>query len=157
MCLCVAVLWALAGAGRVAAQEPGAPAEAPVGTELQIQQMRIQIMPEFDDPRVLVIVQGRLAAPAVDLSQPITFRLPRSAQINQMATMNMNTGGDLMHQVTGPHAMNYDRYLRELKRRFDPANASDGSCYIEPEPMPPDEMEAVMLGTKVPPVPEEKT
>jgi hypothetical protein len=50
-------------------------------------------MPEFDDPRVLVIVQGRLATPSADLPLPITFRLPRGAQINQMATLNMSTGG----------------------------------------------------------------
>ena len=50
-------------------------------------------MPEFDDPRVLVIVQGRLAAPGADLPVPITFRVPKGAQINQMATMNMSTGG----------------------------------------------------------------
>jgi hypothetical protein len=91
--LCVTALWPTAGGMKVAAQESAAPLEAPVDAGLQIQQLRIQVMPEFDDPRVLVIVQGRLAAPGAELPLPITFRLPKGAQINQMATMNMSTGG----------------------------------------------------------------
>ncbi len=91
--LCVVALWVAAGGVTVGAQEPAVPSEAPTGTDLQVRQMRIQVMPEFDDPRVLVIVQGRLVMPGADLSLPITFRLPRGAQINQMATLNMSTGG----------------------------------------------------------------
>jgi hypothetical protein len=59
---------------------------------LTIQQLRIQVMPEFDDPRVLVIVQGRLNAGAADLPRPVTFRLPLGAQINQMAVMDVTDG-----------------------------------------------------------------
>jgi hypothetical protein len=53
-------------------------------------------MPEFDDPRVLVIVQGRLAASNLTFPIPITFRLPQDAQINQMASVNMATAGSSM-------------------------------------------------------------
>jgi hypothetical protein len=49
-------------------------------------------MPEFDDPRVLVIVQGRFANTAAPLSTPVTFWVPRGAQINQMAEMEQSTG-----------------------------------------------------------------
>jgi hypothetical protein len=53
-------------------------------------------MPEFDDPRVLVIVQGRLAVSPNDLPVTIAFRLPRGAQINQMAAVNMQSAGTTM-------------------------------------------------------------
>jgi len=59
--------------------------------DLQIQKLRIQVMPEFDDPRVLVIVQGRLNIDG-QTPQRVSFRLPRGAQINQMATMDVNSG-----------------------------------------------------------------
>ncbi len=70
------------------AMTPGA-AQGPV----QIQQLRVQVMPEFDDPRVLVIVQGRLAETDLTFPLDLTFRLPREAQINQMATMDIVSGG----------------------------------------------------------------
>ncbi|MFZ5916663.1 MAG: zinc ribbon domain-containing protein [Chloroflexota bacterium] len=57
-----------------------------------IQRLRVQVMPEFDDPRVLVVVQGRFSVDEASLPLPVTFRLPRQAQINQMATMDMSTG-----------------------------------------------------------------
>ena len=61
-------------------------------TDITIQQLRVQVMPEFDDPRLLVIIQGRLNAPADSFPRPVTFLIPRGAQINQMATMNVTTG-----------------------------------------------------------------
>lgn len=61
-------------------------------TNVTIQQLRIQVMPEFDDPRLLVIIQGRLNAPADTFPRPVTFLVPRGSQINQMATMNVTTG-----------------------------------------------------------------
>lgn len=60
--------------------------------DLRIQQMRVQVMPEFDDPRVLVIVQGRLNAAESTFPRPVTFLLPADAQINQMASMDVTTG-----------------------------------------------------------------
>ena len=48
--------------------------ELPRPEDVRIQQMRVQVMPEFDDPRVLVIVQGRLAVSPDDLPVMITFR-----------------------------------------------------------------------------------
>lgn len=56
-----------------------------------IQRLNVQVMPEFDDPRVLVVVQGRLADD-VGLPQTLSFRVPRGAQMNQMAIINMADG-----------------------------------------------------------------
>ncbi len=75
----------------------GRPAAAQTPADLRIRQLRVQVMPEFDDPRVLVIVQGRLADPAAGFPLTVTFRLPRGAQINQMATMNMASGSTVSH------------------------------------------------------------
>ena len=89
--LCLVVLWPPFLRGSVVfAQEPANP-EA-----VRIQQMRVQVMPEFDDPRVLVIAQGRLAVSPGDLPVTVTFRLPGQAQINQMATVNMESAGTTM-------------------------------------------------------------
>jgi hypothetical protein len=68
--------------------------ETPAASDsLAIQRLRIQIMPEFDDPRVLVIVQGRLEA--TTLPRTLTLRLPAGAQINQMAVMDVTSGGTI--------------------------------------------------------------
>lgn len=56
-----------------------------------IQRLNVQVMPEFDDARVLVVVQGRLPDSA-SLPQSLTFRLPRGAQVNQMAVINVSDG-----------------------------------------------------------------
>lgn len=66
--------------------------ETAVATTAVIQRLNVQVMPEFDDSRVLVIVQGRLAADSANLPQTITVRVPQDAQINQMAVVNMETG-----------------------------------------------------------------
>ena len=88
---CLLALWALVmGRSSVFAEEPSHP------EEVHIQQMRVQVMPEFDDPRVLVIVQGRLAVSPDNLPVTVTFRLPERAQINQMATVNMQSAGTTM-------------------------------------------------------------
>jgi hypothetical protein len=80
LCLVALSLWPAVAQG-------AAPAEP------EIQQLRVQVMPEFDDPRVLVIVQGRLALGSIESPLTFTVRVPHGAQINQMATMNMVTGG----------------------------------------------------------------
>lgn len=60
---------------------------------LAIQELQVRVMPEFDDPRVLVIVQGRMAgAESGRATWPITFRVPQGAQINQTAVMDVTTG-----------------------------------------------------------------
>ena len=87
--LCVLALWPSV-TGAAFAQE------LPDPEDVRIQQLRVQVMPEFDDPRVLVIVQGRLAASVNDFPVTITFRLPQGAQINQMATVNMESAGTTM-------------------------------------------------------------
>ena len=53
-----------------------AQATAPALTE--IQQLRVQVMPEFDDPRVLVIVQGRLNVTEAELPVTLTVAVPRT-------------------------------------------------------------------------------
>ena len=88
LALCLALLlalWTPLAARPALAQEPANPAD------LRIQQLSVQVMPEFDDPRVLVIVQGRVAATHFPVT--VTFRLPNNAQINQMATVNMASAG----------------------------------------------------------------
>jgi hypothetical protein len=60
---------------------------------LRLKQLRVQVLPEYDDPRVLVIIQGRLDLPAEAFPLTVTFRIPVGAQINQMANLDMNTGG----------------------------------------------------------------
>lgn len=95
----LALVLFLAGLGPMAAIRPVAaresipPGSEPAAGELQIQQLRVQVMPEFDDPRVLVVAQGRLLAPDSAFPLAVTFRLPQGAQINQMAAMDMMTAG----------------------------------------------------------------
>jgi hypothetical protein len=88
--LCLVILWPVT---IQAAPESGPSGGEVAATDLTIQQLRVQVMPEFDDPRVLVIAQGRLSAPDIALPLAVTFRVPQGAQINQMAVMNMMTGG----------------------------------------------------------------
>ncbi|MBN2239423.1 MAG: FAD-binding oxidoreductase [Dehalococcoidales bacterium] len=38
--------------------------------------------------------------------------------------------GDHFHDLYGPHASNYDHWLRQIKRTFDPKNTSDSTHYI---------------------------
>lgn len=71
-----------------------------------IQQMRVQILPEYDDPRVLVVAQGRLDVPSGIYNGPITFRIPAGAQINQMAVMDLELGG--------PQFQDYDSEIDPL-------------------------------------------
>lgn len=73
------------------------PKMAAAQEEPQIQQLRIQVMPEFDDPRVLVIVQGRMSG---TFPQSTTFLLPAGAQINQMATIDVTTGQTMPQEYT---------------------------------------------------------
>ena len=62
------------------------------GDDPAISELRVQVMPEFDDPRVLAIIQGRLDVAVDDLPVTLTLPVPRGAQINQMAIMNTGTG-----------------------------------------------------------------
>ena len=75
-------------------------AQTATGDEVTIQRLRVQIMPEFDDPRVLVIVQGRLTADEDSFPRTATFRLPAAAQINQMAGIDMSTGQTAAQEYT---------------------------------------------------------
>jgi len=88
LCL-LALLWPVVTVRTVWAQD------LPSVDALRIQQMRVQVMPEFDDPRVLVMVQGRVSA-VEGFPVLVTFRVPAGAQINQMATVNMESAGTTM-------------------------------------------------------------
>lgn len=66
-------------------------AQTAVASSAPIQRLSVQLMPEFDDPRLLVVVQGRLPDD-VPLPQSLTFRIPRGAQVNQMAVIDMSNG-----------------------------------------------------------------
>ena len=94
-CLGIIVCLALLAPGPLAlAREPGTGGVArslSAQADLHIQILRVQVMPEFDNPRVLVVVQGRLAESDA-LPAKVTFRLPREASINQMAVMSMDGG-----------------------------------------------------------------
>jgi hypothetical protein len=92
--LCLLALWLTRAAPAALAQEPLPP------DHIRIRQLRVQVMPEFDDPRLLVIVQGRLDANNLDFPVPITFRLPIDAQINQMASVTMDAAGSSMLPFT---------------------------------------------------------
>jgi hypothetical protein len=61
-----------------------------------ILQLRLQVMPEFDDPRVLVIGQGRLAGDA-GASWAISFWIPEDAQVNLVTGMH-STEAQLVSQ-----------------------------------------------------------
>ena len=87
--LCLLTLWPGGTVPTVWAQELPSP------DALRIQQMRVQVMPEFDDPRVLVMVQGRVSA-VEGFPVKVTFCVPAGAQINQMATVNMESAGTTM-------------------------------------------------------------
>jgi hypothetical protein len=90
--LSVLAVWAVFAGRVVFAQESERP------EDLRIQQMRVQVMPEFDDPRVLVMVQGRVVAYEHQYPVRVTFRVPAGAQINQMATVNMDSAGATMEE-----------------------------------------------------------
>ena len=79
-------------------------------SQATIQQMQVQVMPEFDDPRVLVIVQGRLNLEETAAGNLVTFRIPRGAQINQMSVMDIATGQTLSQQYTAQPDPNDERF-----------------------------------------------
>ncbi len=69
-----------------------------------IRRLHVQVMPEFDDPRVLVLVQGHLDVAEAEMPQTVTFYIPSDAQINQMASLNMTDGATNSH----PYELNVD-------------------------------------------------
>jgi hypothetical protein len=78
--LLLALLLALSSAGSGLAQE-----QAPAQQPLRILQLRLQVLPEYDDPRVLVIGQGRLSG--AELPQAVSFWIPEGAQVNLISGM----------------------------------------------------------------------
>jgi hypothetical protein len=50
--------------------------------------------------------------------------------INQHFGVPAHVFGDSSHDLYGPNASNYHKWLREIKKTFDPNNASEGSYYI---------------------------
>ena len=53
----------------------------------RILQLRLQVMPEFDDPRLLVIGQGRLAGGQANAPWHLSFWIPEQAQVNLITGM----------------------------------------------------------------------
>lgn len=60
-------------------------------TETRIARMQVDIWPEYDDPRVLVIYSGELEAD-VDVPRPFSFLIPRGAQIHMAGAIGENGG-----------------------------------------------------------------
>jgi len=69
--------------------------------------------------------------------------------------LNMNTAGNVVNTLVGMFTCGYDRYLREIKKSFDPHDAADGSMYVEHAP--PTDQEILDEQTPRPyPVPAER-
>lgn len=58
---------------------PTASAEEP----LSINKMKVQVMPEYDEPRVLVISQGDFNGPA-EFNKKVSFKLPKGANVTEV-------------------------------------------------------------------------
>ncbi|ETX02217.1 MAG: hypothetical protein ETSY1_04335 [Candidatus Entotheonella factor] len=77
----VAFIRTLPGAASTARSQPegAAPGDTPTG-DLRIQRLSVSIWPEYDDPRVLVILRGELA-PQSPLPTRIRIPLPKGAEL----------------------------------------------------------------------------
>ncbi|MFQ5341729.1 MAG: zinc ribbon domain-containing protein [Anaerolineae bacterium] len=60
-----------------------ASAQQPAGPE--IQQLQVDLWPQYDDPRLLVIYKGDLSAPP---EQPLRFPIPAGAKVNAVAHLD---------------------------------------------------------------------
>ena len=74
--------------------------ESPAG----IQQLRLQVMPEYDDPRVLVIGQGRLEGGMTGATREVSFWIPEDAQVNLITGM----GSASAELVSQPYTLEPD-------------------------------------------------
>jgi hypothetical protein len=63
---------------------PAATTGGPVGQEASLSTLNVDIWPEHDDPRLLVIYRGQLGA-GVPLPYTLTFSIPPGAQVNAAA------------------------------------------------------------------------
>lgn len=91
-CLLFALSMALSGEGYAQ--------ETPGGAELRLSEMKLNIWPEYDDPRVLVIYEGKVAGgPTFPLR--IRFVLPQGAQIHMAGAISPQ-GGHLhsLYEIT---------------------------------------------------------
>ena len=82
LALSLALALALSAAGQAWAQ-----AEPPEEEGLRILHLRLQVLAEYDDARVLVIGQGRLAGGSGNGLQQVSFWIPEGAQVNQISGM----------------------------------------------------------------------
>jgi hypothetical protein len=90
----------LLSAPAAAAQESGPSPQADglqKNTHTSIQQLRLQVMPEYDDPRVLVIGQGRLGGGMTGAPRQVSFWIPEDAQVNLITGMGP-AGSELVSQ-----------------------------------------------------------
>ncbi len=67
----------------VLSSAPPARAQQPAG--LEIQQLQVDLWPQYDDPRLLVIYKGDLSAPP---DQPLRFPIPAGAKVNAVAHLD---------------------------------------------------------------------
>src|SRR5262249_27580939 len=63
-----------------AASPPAAPAQTPPVANLTMLRLRLSIWPEYDDPRVLIMLRGEMA-PQEAFPASITLPLPKEAEI----------------------------------------------------------------------------
>ena len=88
----LACLLALALALRAVAPA-WAQAQPPEEEGLRILHLRLQVLAEYDDARVLVIGQGRLAGGSGNGPQEVSLWIPEGAQVNQISGMMSAEGG----------------------------------------------------------------
>jgi mono/diheme cytochrome c family protein len=69
-----------ATSGAASPPSAAAPAAAPSSADLRIVRMRLSIWPEYDDPRVLILIRGE-AAPASAFPTTITLPVPKHAEL----------------------------------------------------------------------------
>ncbi|HEY7709469.1 MAG TPA: c-type cytochrome [Candidatus Entotheonella sp.] len=69
-----------ATSGAASPPSAAAPAAAPASAALRIARMRLSIWPEYDDPRVLILIRGE-AAPASAFPTTITLPVPKHAEL----------------------------------------------------------------------------
>ena len=91
-----------------------------------------------DNSATLVFDQGHLAYTEVLIMYDHNEYLAESNQVcmdKKLGTpiFQISQVGMGKHGAFGPECFNYDKWLREIKRAFDPNNTGDPTAYISPE------------------------
>lgn len=89
--------------------------------DMRIAEMRVSIWPEYDDPRVLVMYQGRFH-PDSPLPAPVGFRIPKGAEIHMAGSISPQGGHQHLPfkvSLAGEGAeVNYDLPVPEFYMEF---------------------------------------